>query len=105
MNISVYGTPECSICKKLFELLSKAEKRGQITGQVQLKMLEECDGHDRETCADNLVELALIGLLDPPAVVLTNDSGDFVWGKGSIKSIRDLKLGALSKKQADGPSP
>ena len=99
MDISVYGTPGCGICKQLFDMLSKAEKRGQVSGNVHFKMLEQCEGHAIDECASNLVELASIGLLDPPAVVLTDDNGEFVWGKGGIKSIRDLKLGALSKKQ------
>ena len=101
MKVNVYGMPSCVLCKSVYQLLSNASSRGQIRADVELKMLEPDEANDIMKCSDNLVELAGLGTLQAPAVAMFDDEDQFVWGKGPLTSVTEVKLSELAKLQEE----
>lgn len=96
MKVVVYGIPECQLCDSVYKLLDLAVKRGQIHGVVIKKPVA---GDDIRVCTDNLTDLAVLGFLGVPAVVVYDKEGNYIWGMDKIKSIQQLRMSDIARAQ------
>lgn len=94
MKLVLYSLPGCGICHGVEEMLTSYIGAGKLDVEFEVKL---ADGAPSDELMETMVEIAFVGVVRPPAVVLYGDDGSVLYARGPISSLHDVELQDITK--------